>query len=88
MVAGVQSAEEGECSFVTYPVLLWVAHAPSASLRCSAWSLLLLSCHGDLPLDGLVDRGCGPGVLLLRRAVGDCGSLCTLDGDDGGHTLI
>lgn len=54
MIAGVQSTEEGEYSFVTYPVLLLVAHSPTACLRGSACSLLLLSCHGDLPLDGLV----------------------------------
>ena len=82
MVAGVQSREEGEYSFVTYPVLLWVAHAPSASLRCSAWSLLLLSCHGDLPLDALVERGCRPGALLLHWTVGGHRSLSTLNEDN------
>lgn len=49
-----------------HPVLLGVAHAPSASLRCSAWSLWLLSCHGNLPLDALVEWGCRPGALLLH----------------------
>lgn len=88
MVTGVQSTEEGECSFMTYPALLWVAHAPSASLRCSAWSLLLLSCHGDLPLDGLVERGCRPGALLLHCAVGGHRPLSALDGNDGGQRLF
>lgn len=80
MVTGVQGTEGGECFFMTYPVLLWVANAPSASLRCSAWSLLLLSCHGDLPLDGLVERGCRPGALLLHWAVGGYRPLSTLWG--------
>lgn len=83
MVAGAESTKEGKCSLMTYPVLLWVAHAPAASLRCSAWSLLLLSCHGDLPLDDLVERGCRPGALLLHWAVGGHRPLSTLDGDDG-----
>lgn len=54
MIAGVHSTEDSEHTFVTYPVLLLVAHAPLASLQGSACSLLLLSCHSDLPLGSLV----------------------------------
>lgn len=70
---------------MTYPVLLWVGHAPTASLWCSAWSLLLLSCHGDFPLDDLVERGCRPGALLRHWGVGGHRTLSALDGDDGGQ---
>ena len=66
---------------MTYPALLRVAHAAKASLRCSAWSLLLLSHHGNLPL---VERRCLPGTLLLRGATGGLRPLTTLNGNNEG----
>ena len=86
-VTDVHSTEGRESSSTTYPVLLLVAYAPSASLRCSAWSLLLLTCHGNLPLDALVGSSCRPGALLLRWAAGGLRPLFTLGDDEGQHLL-
>lgn len=73
--AGVLGSES---SFVTYPVVLLVAHCPSVSLRGSACCLLLPSRHSDLPLDALVHRCYRRGALLLLRAVIGCRPLHTL----------
>lgn len=60
------------------PALLCVSQAPAASQRCSTWSRLLLSHHGHLPLDALVEWRCLPGALLLLRwAAGCLGALPT-----------
>lgn len=77
----VHSGNEEKPSFMTYPVLLWVADAPSGRLRCSAQSLLLLSGHGNLPLDTLLERGCRPGVWLLYWAACGLRRLSSLDGN-------
>lgn len=82
IIAGVQSTEDSEHTFVTYPVLLLVSRTPSASLRGSACSLLLLSCHSNLPLDRLLLWSCRPGALLLLWAVGGHRHLCALMGDN------
>lgn len=73
-------------SFMTYPALLCVASAPAASLWCSAWPLLLLSHHGHLPLDALVEWRYLPGTLLLHWVDERLRPLSTLNGDkDGKH---
>lgn len=81
----VSTPQKKQSSFWAYPVLLWVAHAPAASLWRSTWSLLLLSCHGNFPLDALVERSCWPGALFLYWAACGLRPLSTLDGNDGGQ---
>lgn len=77
-IISISGAPVSSSSFVTYSVLLRVAHCPSVSLQGSACCLLLLDRHSDLSLDALVHRCGRPGALLLLRALVCCRSLRAL----------